>query len=302
MDRANPLPGKRVLLGAGAFLLAMMVIGSLWDFQISKAVYNPDSPFGLFFAGFGEYPAALGFAAAGTMLLSARNRENRLVSILQIIGGCWFILSGAAMAAMLPKGYLNISTGLSVGIGMFCTALTVWGVARLCRGADRHTVIRVAAVFLLVIFADILVVNLIKIPWGRARMRLVAVDDRAYFMPWWQPGKALRDTLVAAGVAAEEFKSFPSGHTANASSLMLLCLLPQLSPKLAGKQGVLFLLGLVWTSLVAASRIVMGAHYLTDTIVGFAVGLMILAGLCHSLLPVQKKREAEHRMQERSGQ
>lgn len=289
MDRANPLPGKRVLLGAGAFLLAMMVIGSLWDFQISKAVYNPDSPFGLFFAGFGEYPAALGFAAAGTMLLSARNRENRLVSILQIIGGCWFILSGAAMAAMLPKGYLNISTGLSVGIGMFCTALTVWGVARLCRGADRHTVIRVAAVFLLVIFADILVVNLIKIPWGRARMRLVAVDDRAYFMPWWQPGKALRDTLVAAGVAAEEFKSFPSGHTANASSLMLLCLLPQLSPKLAGKQGVLFLLGLVWTSLVAASRIVMGAHYLTDTMVGFAVGLMMLAGLCRILFPIHRK-------------
>ena len=66
MDRTNPLPGKRVLLGAGAFLLFMMVIGSLWDFPISKAVYNPGSPFGLFFAGFGEYPAALGFAAAGT--------------------------------------------------------------------------------------------------------------------------------------------------------------------------------------------------------------------------------------------
>lgn len=235
------------------------------------------------------------------MLLSARNREKRLVGVLQIIGGCWFVLPGAAMAAMLPKGYLDISTVLSVGIGMFRTALTVWGVVRLCRGADRSTVIRVAAVFLLVIFADILVVNLIKIPWGRARMRLVAVDDRAYFMPWWQPDKALRDTLVAAGVAAE-FKSFPSGHTANASSLMLLCLLPQLSPKLAGKQGALFLLGFVWTSLVAASRIVMGAHYLTDTIVGFAAGLLMLAGLCHSLLPVQKKQEAEQRMQEGSGQ
>ena len=289
MDRANSLPGKRVLLGAGAFLLAMMLIGSFWDYPISQAFYDPSNPFGLFFAAFGEYPAALGFAAAGTMLLSARNREKRLVSILQIIGGCWFILSGAAMAAMLPKGYLDIPAGLSVGIGMFCTALTVWGVARLCRGADRHTVIRVAAVFLLVIFADILVVNLIKIPWGRARMRLVAVDDRAYFMPWWQPGKALRDTLVAAGVAAEEFKSFPSGHTANASSLMLLCLLPQLSPKLAGKQTALFLIGFFWTVLVAMSRIIMGAHYLTDTIVGFAVGLMILAGLCHILFPIHRK-------------
>ena len=287
MGEANPLPGKRVLLGAGAFLLVMMAIGSLWDFPISKAVYNPGSPFGLFFAAFGEYPAALGFAAGGAMLLSARNREKRLVGVLQSIAGCWFVLSGAAMAAMLPKGYLDISTALSGGIGIFCTGLTVWGVARLCRGADRRTVLRVAAVFLLVIFADILVVNLIKIPWGRARMRLGAVDDRAYFMPWWQPGKALRDTLVAAGVAAEEFKSFPSGHSANASSLMLLCLLPQLSGKLAGKQTALFLVGFVWTSLVAASRIVVGAHYLTDTIVGFAVGLLMLAGLCHSLLPVQ---------------
>lgn len=134
---------------------------------------------------------------------------------------------------MLPKRYLDISTGLSVGIGMFCTALTVWGVVRLCRGADRHTVIRVAAVFLLVIFADILVVNLIKIPWGRARMRLVAVDDRAYFMPWLQPGRSLRDMLVAAGVVVEEFKSIPSGHTANASSLMLLRLLPMLRQKIA---------------------------------------------------------------------
>lgn len=289
MNRVNPLPEKRVLLGVGAFLLVMMVIGSIWDFPISKAVYNPRTPFGLFFAGFGEYPAALGFAAAGAMLLSARNRENRLVSVLQIIAGCWFILSGAAMAAMLPKGYLDISTVLSVGIGLFCTWLTVWGVTRLCKGADRRTVIRVAAVFLLVIFADILVVNIIKIPWGRARMRLVAVDDRAYFMPWWQPGKTLRDTLVAAGVAAEEFKSFPSGHTANASSLMLLCLLPQLSPKLAGKQTALFLIGVVWTCLVAASRIVMGAHYLTDTIVGFAVGLIMLAGLCHIFLPIHRK-------------
>ena len=61
---------------------------------------------------------------------------------------------------------------------------------------------------------------------------------------------------------------------------LLLCLLPQVSAKLAGKRTALFLVGFVWTSLVAASRIVMGAHYLTDTIVGLAVGLLALAGSC----------------------
>lgn len=68
-------------------------------------------------------------------------------------------------------------------------------------------------------------------------MRLVAADPRACFMPWWQPGQTLRNELVAAGVAAEEFKSFPSGHTANASALMLLSLLPCIRPALAKKGG-----------------------------------------------------------------
>lgn len=288
MEGAGPLPSKRVLLSAGAFLLVMMVIGSVWGYPISRALYNQSNVLGLFFAAFGEYPAALGFAAAGAMLISARNREKRLRGVLQALAGCVLLLFGAAMAAVLPTGYLDISIGLSAVIGLACTALAVWGILRLCRDADRGTVLRVAAVFLLVVFADILVVNLIKIPWGRPRMRLVAVDERACFLPWWQPGTDLRDTLVAAGVAAEEFKSFPSGHTANASALMLLCLLPRLSSKLEGKQTALFLTGFVWAALVALSRIIMGAHYLTDTMAGFAVGLISLAAVCACFPKLEK--------------
>lgn len=288
MEGAGPLPSKRVLLSAGAFLLVMMVIGSVWDYPISRALYNQSNVLGLFFAAFGEYPAALGFAAAGAMLISARNREKRLRGVLQALAGCVLLLFGAAMAAVLPTGYLDISLGLSAVIGIACTALAVWGILRLCRDADRGTVLRVAAVFLLVVFADILVVNLIKIPWGRPRMRLVAVDERACFLPWWQPGTDLRDTLVAAGVAAEEFKSFPSGHTANASALMLLCLLPRLSSKLEGKQTALFLTGFVWAALVALSRIIMGAHYMTDTMAGFAVGLISLTAVCACFPKLEK--------------
>lgn len=288
MEGAGPLPSKRVLLSAGAFLLVMMVIGSVWDYPISRALYNQSNVLGLFFAAFGEYPAALGFAAAGAMLISARNREKWLRGVLQALAGCVLLLFGAAMAAVLPTGYLDISMGLSAVISIACTALAVLGILRLCRDADRGTVLRVAAVFLLVVFADILVVNLIKIPWGRPRMRLVAVDERACFLPWWQPGTDLRDTLVAAGVAAEEFKSFPSGHTANASALMLLCLLPRLSSKLEGKQTALFLTGFVWAALVALSRIIMGAHYLTDTMAGFAVGLISLAAVCACFPKLEK--------------
>ena len=218
------------------------------------------------------------------MLLSARSREKRLLRVLQTIAGCWFILSSGAMATVLPTGYLDIPVWLATLIGAGCAGLTVWGVLILCRGADRKTVLRVAAAFLLVIFADILVVNLIKIPWGRARMRLVASDSRAYFMPWWQPGTELRDALTAAGVPKEEFKSFPSGHSANSSSLMLLSLLPALRPQWKHRQAVLFCVGFGWALAVAVSRIVMGAHYLSDT----AVGVAALVIICRLLFPVSR--------------
>ena len=286
--RVNPLPSKRALLATALILLAMLAVGSFADYPISLALYHPDNPLAKLLAGFGEYPVALGFSAAGAMLLSARNRERRLAGMLQMIAGCWFILSGGAMAAALPTGYLDIPVWLAALTGVGCTGLTVWGILLLCRGADRKTVLRVAAVFLLVICADILVVNLIKIPWGRARMRLVASDARAYFMPWWQPGTELRDTLVAAGIAAEEFKSFPSGHSANSSSLMLLSLLPMLRPQWNRRKTALFCAGFGWALTVAVSRIVMGAHYLSDTAVGLAVGLAALVIICRLLFPVRR--------------
>lgn len=239
MGRANPLPAKRALLTAAAVLLVMLTVGSFADYPISLALYHPDNPLARLLAGFGEYPAALGLSAAGAMLLAARNREKRLAGALQAAAGCLSILLGGAMSAMLPTGYLDIPVWLAILTGICCTGLTVWEVLLLCRETDRRIVLRVAGAFLLVIFADILVVNLIKIPWGRARMRLVASEARAYFMPWWQLGTELRDTLVAAGVAA-------------------------------------------------VSRIVMGAHYLTDTAVGLAVGLGAFAAVNSLLFPAGK--------------
>ncbi|MCM1235453.1 MAG: phosphatase PAP2 family protein [Ruminococcus flavefaciens] len=288
MRRVTPLPGRQVLLTAALILLAMLAVGSFADYPISLALYHGGNLPSRILAGFGEYPVALGLASAGAMLVSARSRERRLAGALQTVGGCLCILLGGAMAAALPTGYLDIPTWASAIIGIGCTVAVVWGILHLCQNADRWIVLRVAAVFLLVIFADILVVNLIKIPWGRARMRLVAVDNQAYFMPWWQPGTGLRDALTAAGVPGEEFKSFPSGHSANSSALMLLALLPMLCPSLARCQTALFCAGFGWALVVAVSRIAMGAHYLSDTAVGLAVGLAALTVTCRLLFPAGK--------------
>lgn len=284
MKATNAMIPRRTAIGIGIFLLALLAVGSVIDYPLSCALYNEANPFAMFFAAYGEYPATLGWAAAGAMLLAAHDKRHRLAGALQCAGGVLLLLIGGLMACMMPNLYLPWPPVVIVAIGLAATAGVLCAVMRLCRGADDATVRRVALVIFLTIFAEMLLVNIVKIPWGRARMRLVATDPRAYFMPWWQPGSELKSALVAVGVAAEEFKSFPSGHTANATAMMLLAVLPYIAPKLAGRQKQLFWFGFLWTCVVAFTRIIMGAHYLTDVTVGFACGFAVLL-LASRLLP-----------------
>ena len=60
--------------------------------------------------------------------------------------------------------------------------------------------------------------------------------------------------------------SFPSGHAARATMLTLLMLL-------SGNIW-LGLLMIFWTLLVAAARVGLGVHYLSDIIAGIAIGIM----------------------------
>ena len=274
--RHRPLLSLRLPAAAWALLALFLLAGSLADYPLSCALYDPQNFFGRFFAAFGEYPAGLGLTAAGVMLVAGRDPHRRLIAVLQAAAGAWFVLSGAAMAVLLPMNYLPIGPAGSAAIGLACTLAAAAGTWRLCRGADRRQVLRLAGVFLLVIFGELILVNCVKLLWGRPRMRLIAADPRAYFLPWWSPSHALRDALTGAGVAAEEFKSFPSGHTANASTLMLLSLLPAVRPGLQKRQTALFAAGFLWACVVGFSRIVAGAHFLTDVTMGLTLGLLVL--------------------------
>ena len=74
----------------------------------------------------------------------------------------------------------------------------------------------------------------------------------------------------------EEFKSFPSGHSGTAAIMMMF--LPYMSmffPKLKGKETMMFYIGFAWTLLMMFSRMLVGAHYLTDTCTGSLIVMVV---------------------------
>jgi membrane-associated phospholipid phosphatase len=129
-----------------------------------------------------------------------------------------------------------------------------WGglLPRLRPLADRmREAALVPGLLLAAVAASGVAVDLLKVLFGRTRPKLLFADGTFDFS--W------------LGLAADHW-SFPSGHSAAVAALMtaLWCLWPR---------HVLFYVALA--SVVAASRVVTGAHYLSDVVAGGFVAVLV---------------------------
>ena len=260
----------------GAALLLLMIIGSIWDLPISKFLYpGRESSFGQFFAAFGELPAFLAMTSAGVLLFVNRARLRKSWNVLFVAASAVLVLGGLGLSIHeatdnVPALPLWVAALVTVFTAALCAVLLLI----LTDGCQMKTLLRFICVLAFVSIGTMLLINVIKIPWGRPRMRLlVETGNESYFMPWWKLGISLKSKLVADGVSSDEFRSFPSGHTGCAACAMLMILLPTLGKRLRGKERLCLCIGLAWTLIVAVSRLMMGAHFLTDVTAAVAAML-----------------------------
>jgi len=139
-----------------------------------------------------------------------------------------------------------------------------WG-GRLARFRRWDAAMRAAAAVPGFVFAAValsgIVVDVLKVIVGRTRPKLLFAGG-AYDFGWF-------------GLRADDW-SFPSGHAATAAAVAtaLWCLWPR--P---------VLLYVAAAALVAASRVVTGAHYLSDVVAGAALAVALTRLLAHRLAP-----------------
>ena len=129
----------------------------------------------------------------------------------------------------------------------------------------RELILRFALQTALSLTLSVAAVYAIKHFWGR--IRYTDLKSAADFTPWYSPG--------AAGTG----DSFPSGHAAMAA----FSFLPFVYLKYTGSRlrYLAFALAAAFTAAVAFSRIVLGAHYLSDVTAGIAITAisLILSGV-----------------------
>ena len=92
------------------------------------------------------------------------------------------------------------------------------------------------------------------------------VNPSAEFTPWY---------LIQGFTTDNEFMSFPSGHSANSSTVIWLTLLPLWLKSLRPYKTLLSIAAYLWLICVMISRVIMGAHFSTDVLVGASITLIM---------------------------
>ena len=247
-----------------------LIAGAFVDLKLDIWLNDPSDAFSVWLQNTGEMPSRLICPFAGTVLFyTCEKKWQKAAGFLIAIGGSAYFGYYVGKYFFVEQYRMAFSILWGVGFGLFVLLFA----SKIRLSKDTAAALRTLAVAGIVVMAvQLCAIEGMKYLWGRVRFRdLLAAGSYDAFTPWYQIN----------GINGN--KSFPSGHTAGAAMSYLFMLLPYASEKWRKKYVLLFAGPFVYTSAVAFTRLVVGAHYLSDVamggIVGFTTVLIAMAVL-----------------------
>lgn len=227
--------------------LIFFIAATFYDYQITDFLYHPDSLIAQFFAHYAYIPLVLCI----TLYFSYEKK-----SYFKYFG----YLSGFYILYLLTNGLLyNIRMMISF---IFCIPCY-----RLIKNIFDKSEYKSESLYeflkyiSIVIVLSLISINFLKVFWGRLRYR--DMIDSSMFTPWY-----------VIQMFSGNF-SFPSGHTMIAStSLCFLELKNFISLDIKNIQ-IINIFVYVYITVMIFTRLILGAHFLSDTLMAFAIVSLI---------------------------
>lgn len=268
-----------------AFTIILILIGTFFDLEIASMMYiSRDNAICKFFAGVGIGLPFLVYPIFGGYLFSDAlyHQEKKILRLLLLCYGIGMTLCSYYVAVHefcsydaynITKNWIVFLIVLPIVIGLF-----IIGYIKGIDNKVNNIWIVLCLTAIVVVITYIGFVKMFKNVMNRPRYREM-IDGKLsidLFHKFFEPFKETK-YYVSMGVRKEEFESFPSGH-ASASCLMIMMLsyLPIVFKKLESKRKLLFYIGLVYCILISITRMLVGAHFLTDICFGFLSTFIII--------------------------
>lgn len=259
------------------FAIISMIVASFFDLKIDDVLNNPESPFALWFYATGEMPARLVLPLAGAVIYYLSEKViAKLLGVVVCIGGSAYL--GTHISTYMFVEENNIPFGIVFGLGIGLIIMMVGKYIKIPNVLKKPLLI-FAYAGIAVMAIEVGIVESTKMFWGRPRYRaMLANNDFSVFQPWYHING---DKYRSLWEHSNEIKSCPSGHTASAGVSYLTMFLPFCFDKFKNKTKLCFAIPFVYTSIVAFTRMVMGAHFLSDVTIGaiitFTVTVIVMS-------------------------
>ena len=259
-----------IVFGLMIFLCFKNSDGIYYDLAIDHAIGDATSWFGRLFMVVGEYPQYLLIPISGTIFFyNADTLNNKASTIIFKIFGCVVIAVGFFIwvnnGTKVDNMKLPAAPAFAIFAALFYGAVCL-GVGALVQKQEMHKLFKFAIFALTFVIVSYLVMTIMKELWSRMRYRdMLKEGNFDGFTPWFKLNFGRQNK-----VEGYEYTSFPSGHTSSAACIFAICVLPDLYKKLDKKwiRYTLYGVSTAFTVIVAISRLVNTAHFLSDVLMG----------------------------------
>ncbi|MDR0847372.1 MAG: phosphatase PAP2 family protein [Lactobacillales bacterium] len=300
---------KKILIVVAVFA-ALLILGGIFDESIAKALTNQDSVWATIWQSYGMFPSKLLPFIAGLVVAFAAFHlpNNEIRKWIQIAGGFGFAWLSAvtyakealtytaimnaniadklplgkadndhANALVIPFGKEMLIAGIIFVIG--AALAYVWLRNKTPEQFKRLVIVAIGGVAVTFIAPEI--VDTMKGAWGRFRPYeiLTYKVDGAHFTSWWHIN------------GNNGHKSFPSGHSCQGAMLLYLPFFIERN-KFKLQKIATVLCGAYAVSMMF-SRMVVGAHFLSDVATGATVTLLTIFVVTRALGMVFVESENE---------
>ena len=291
-----------LLIALGVAIIGI-IFGSIFDFNISKAIANPENAVALTISAIGPTIGFAGVAAMGGGFIAFIVKGKYHIALKVLFG----VLAAACLGVSIfyPGGeYFGINgfyneklKWLGYVIVIIPESAAMVGGYFLFKDWKNDKMWIVFCIIIVLLLIGLLaVIPTIKDNMHRPRYRGLLIYKDISFHNWWEPFKEYKDYVAAhPDVPHDNFKSYPSGHTAEASILLVpITFLPLAHDKFKKWQMPLFYAGCGLVLVVAFARILAAAHFLSDVSWGATIMISLLVitnEIVMRVKPLQLKKE-----------
>lgn len=282
---------RTIYLGIAGLSVILFIIGSFYDLPIAQAVYRPNHPAALVFSVIGLYLFFGAFEVmAGSLcrqLLNLTKSKAKRILILIVCSytgfstavlGSMGLVSDSVLGLCFPDVTFTFWHNVVIGLIVFYP-LVFLGMLMNGKRAEPstiHCLLLLLCILTLTFFGQIGFSEL----YCRPRFRITQLGcEELHFQPWYAPLQNATVYKETYHLKSDALRSFFSGHALDA--VLNLAIFPAFAmvfTRLEDNKCELQIAAFVLIPLIVFSRMVLGAHYLSDVSAGMlcVLGFVVL--------------------------